>query len=47
MEHNVTVGVGVMGVMGDLEISAWAARNTRFDVGWVRFFSIYASLAQY
>jgi hypothetical protein len=28
LAHNVTVGVGV--------IEAWEARNTRFDIGWVR-----------
>lgn len=28
MEHGITVGIGIE--------EAWSARNTRFDVGWVR-----------
>jgi hypothetical protein len=28
LAHNVTVGIGIE--------EAWSARNTRFDVGWVR-----------
>ena len=28
LSHNVTVGIGIE--------EAWSARNTRFDVGWVR-----------
>jgi hypothetical protein len=28
LTHNITVGIGIE--------EAWSARNTRFDVGWVR-----------
>ncbi|TDL19418.1 carbohydrate esterase family 9 protein [Rickenella mellea] len=34
LSHNVTVGVGVMGVSGSTEISTWSVRNTRFDIAW-------------
>lgn len=35
MEHNVTVGMGVMGINQSPTISVWSARNARFDVSWV------------
>ena len=28
LKHNVTVGIGIE--------ESWNARNTRFDIGWVR-----------
>ncbi|KLO20165.1 composite domain of metallo-dependent hydrolase [Schizopora paradoxa] len=34
LQHNVTVGLGVMGIGTSTQISAWSARNTRFDVSW-------------
>ncbi|KAJ7485567.1 amidohydrolase-domain-containing protein [Mycena latifolia] len=33
--HNVTVGLGPQGVEGEASMSAWAARNLRFDMAWV------------
>ena len=43
MKHNVTVGMGVMGIMFSPQISAWSARNARFDLAWVcmPFFQIF------
>jgi len=38
LKHNVTVGLGVMGINTNTQISAWSARNTRFDVSWVNKF---------
>lgn len=35
LQHNVSVGLGVMGINTNTQISAWSARNTRFDVSWV------------
>lgn len=35
LQHNVTVGLGVMGINQNAEISSWSARNARFDVSWV------------
>lgn len=34
LEHNVTVGIGIE--------EAWSARNTRFDIGWVRSSVVFA-----
>lgn len=36
LRHNVTVGLGVTGISLSYEISSWAARNSRFEVSWVR-----------
>ena len=37
LRHNVTVGIGIE--------EAWSARNTRFDIAWVRAkASCYATL---
>ena len=33
LAHNVTVGIGIE--------EAWSARNTRFDVGWVRVLIVF------
>lgn len=33
LTHNVTIGIGIE--------EAWSARNTRFDVGWVRALIIF------
>ncbi|KAG8216808.1 hypothetical protein J3R82DRAFT_7058 [Butyriboletus roseoflavus] len=33
--HGVTVGIGHQGVEEDAQLSAWAARNLRWDAAWV------------
>lgn len=33
--HGVIVGIGHQGVEEDAQMSAWAARNLRWDAAWV------------